>query len=363
VTILLVMTSTPPLWITPAPRHRRFRVRALVWTGLLVIAATAPALAALRGAQVAEPPPESAQLEAHWLLRGPPSEGLPESFPPHLTDANGPSGGRLFATTTAGAIWVSSDSGRTWATVHQADRPVRGLGFRDEGVGIAIGDGGLIARTMDGGETWEPVGWEPSNALRRVVYSETGTAFAVGGGLVIRSDDDGDIWSSVEVPARNYYALAFRGQRGLIVGGAGLLLLSEDGGESWVETGVDVGGLLRGVAFVDDRRAVAVGSDGLLLRTEDGGRTWARVVSPTTQHLRDVAFYDEAHGVAVGYYGTILLSRDGGRNWTEETSGSQAHLTAVHIVSPGAAVVAGWFHTLLLGGESLIQGSSASDDN
>ncbi len=93
-----------------------------------------------------------------------------------------------------------------------------------------------------------------------------------------------------------------------------------DGGVSWQTTFLPVpfnwyssGSSLR---FVTGRRGAFVGNDGLILMTQDGGQSWQRKVSGTTLRLDQVAWADSLTAFAVGDSLTFCKTLDGGVTWT-----------------------------------------------
>ncbi|MCY1061086.1 hypothetical protein [Nannocystis sp. SCPEA4] len=116
---------------------------------------------------------------------------------------------------------------------------------------LAVGAGGTILRSLDGGESWKSIASGTSAELDAVWMAERdGLAIAVGDGVVVRSENAGFTWSMGQVPE-----------------------------------GV---GTLRGVAGREGD-VVAVGDDGLVLRSVDAGVTWVRVASGTTDDLLAIA--------------------------------------------------------------------------
>src|SRR6476659_7594489 len=63
--------------------------------------------------------------------------------------------GRLLAVGERGFTLVSTDAGRTWKGQPTAvSRTLTGVAFKDDKVGIAVGHGGTVERSEDGGTTW-----------------------------------------------------------------------------------------------------------------------------------------------------------------------------------------------------------------
>lgn len=68
-----------------------------------------------------------------------------------------------------------------------------------------------------------------------------------------------------------------RGEEAFVaVGEYGVILVSEDGGESWVQARVPVSVMLTGVYFPTDESGWAVGHDGVILHSGDGGHSWEK---------------------------------------------------------------------------------------
>lgn len=113
-------------------------------------------------------------------------------------------------------------------------------------------------------------------------------------------------------------ASTLAGPRIVAVGDRGVVMLSDDQGKTFRqarEVPVDV--TLTGVSFADDRRGWAVGHWGVILATQDGGETWSvqRQDLQFDRPLFAVHFFDAQHGVAVGLWSLVLLTSDGGASW------------------------------------------------
>ena len=113
--------------------------------------------------------------------------------------------------------------------------------------------------------------------------------------------------------------VAAAGGRIVAVGDRGIIVLSDDRGQTWRQAKtVPTQNLLTAVCFSDDRHGVAVGHDEIALTTSDGGETWARThYAPEAQQpLLDV-LCNGADRIAVGAYGAYFVSTDYGATWTE----------------------------------------------
>lgn len=66
------------------------------------------------------------------------------------------------------------------------------------------------------------------------------------------------------------------GDKVVVVGERGHVLVSNDQGKSWKQSQVPAGQMLTAVDFVNERLGWAVGHDGHIIHTEDGGNTWIK---------------------------------------------------------------------------------------
>jgi photosystem II stability/assembly factor-like uncharacterized protein len=112
----------------------------------------------------------------------------------------------------------------------------------------------------------------------------------------------------------------------------GTVVVTSDGGETWVaqETGTDR--TLYAVDFVDQNNGWAVGAEGTILHTGDGGAHWAAQPVATSDEFRSVSFVDAGRGwvtsVRVTHYDSfgdaddwqsaIWHTADGGTTWVQQ---------------------------------------------
>ncbi len=182
-------------------------------------------------------------------------------------------------------------------------------------------------------------------------------------------------------------------QRLVAVGEQGVILYSDDGGDSWLRARTPVRVLLTAVSFPSARLGWAVGHDGVILHSEDGGASWQTQASGTEltrlqlegvqqaitapypaeeadlhaalldewryqrdgfaealeqqamPTLLDVQFLDIRHGFALGAYGALFVTDDGGQHWRSIghrlPNPDQLHLNALLASRSGRLLIAG----------------------
>lgn len=163
----------------------------------------------------------------------------------------------------------------------------------------------------------------------RVMLAAVGAALAMGWGTVVAQQPGGDAGASASAALRApsnrpkvgdslLLDMANAGKRVVAVGENGTIALSDDNGASFRRAKtVPAQATLNSVSFVDERRGWAAGHLGVILATEDGGETWRlqREDAANDQPLFDVFFTDANNGLAVGLWSLILRTTDGGQTW------------------------------------------------
>ncbi len=80
------------------------------------------------------------------------------------------------------------------------------------------------------------------------------------------------------------------------------------------------------------KRLVAAGERGIILTSDDNGETWQQAKVPTSVNLTALRFVDEQRGWAVGHMGLVLHTEDGGLSWHKQLDGVEAARLAVESV-------------------------------
>ncbi len=133
--------------------------------------------------------------------------------------ARGGGDGRAWAVGSGGSIWYYNGTG--WGQQFSAPGGVTftGVNFYDDNFGYAVGTGGVIYRTLDGGLHWELINSGVDVDLSGVVFGNGSTIFASGaGGTLLVSGDGGNSWSRLSSgTSSDLNGLAFSGGNGYYV--------------------------------------------------------------------------------------------------------------------------------------------------
>ena len=231
---------------------------------------------------------------------------------------------RGWAVGTQGAVLITAD-GKHWTSGSSGvSTTLRAVAFASHEIGLAVGDGGTVLRSIDGGVTWTSIASGTTAVLRAVDFADNRQRAWIGGdaGTLLVSEDGGVSFAQAAgVPSdaaiHGVRFAAHNPRAGVAVGDAGTVLLSVDAGATWTPAAQAAPGTLRGLQISEDgSRVVAVGDAGLVWRSIDGGASWSAGDSGTANDLRAIGFgVDELEGWAVGLGGTLLHTLDGGESF------------------------------------------------
>ena len=169
-----------------------------------------------------------------------------------------------------------------------------------------------------------PASWLDDAALHDVQFVGAKTGFAVGGhGAIWKTDDGGRAWKlqSSGTTGSLQSACFLTDQIGWVAGreavpfaglDAGVLLFTDNGGQSWRPLGPQQLPGLSFVKFFGLEEGVVVGqpsssSPSGILKTGDGGKTWQPVAGTVSHSWRAAAFVDRELGVVAGHAGRLSL--------------------------------------------------------
>ncbi|MGL2966630.1 T9SS type A sorting domain-containing protein [Flavobacterium sp. XGLA_31] len=104
----------------------------------------------------------------------------------------------------------------------------------------------------------------------------------------------------------------------VIVGNAGTILKTTDGGEHWIQKPSGTIQNLTKVQFVNTTTGYAVGENGTLLKTTDSGESWINIPTGITTNLYGLSCLNENLFYISGDNGLIKRTNNGGTTYTDE---------------------------------------------
>ena len=207
---------------------------------------------------------------------------------------------------------------------------------------------GRIYVTRDAGAKWVTLKTGATQTLHAIAFRDASHGVVVGdAGTILATDDGGKTWREVlnkkqeHYSAQDLHCVYALGSQIWAGGFDGALLHSGDGGRTWgMQKSTTTMGI-EGLYFVGASHGWAVGWSGAILRTLDGGRNWQSIRSSKAPwSISSVRFRDQKNGWAVGFAGELLRSRDGGATWEAQKSPVEANLTSLAFDKAGRIWIA-----------------------
>jgi photosystem II stability/assembly factor-like uncharacterized protein len=267
-------------------------------------------------------------------------------------------GNRIVAAGLRGHIVLSDDDGATW---RQAKVPVSvdltGLSFPTASHGWAVGHGGVVLDTRDGGETWTCRLAGKQAAQIAVDYYKGRPEPSVEERRALKQAKA----QLAQVGEQPFLDVFFENETtGFVVGAFNGIFRTEDGGKSWVPW-MDRTGNPEELHFYSvkgrEGRVFLAGEQGKVWRLQGPEQRFISVATPYTGTLFDMVVANESVVVAYGMRGSLYRSADAGTTWKKVESGTAAGITAGTIQADGRIVLvnqAGGLHVSVDQGKTFV---------
>lgn len=189
---------------------------------------------------------------------------------------------------------------------------------------FAVGDSGLVLRTINQGTSWSRMNSGTTRILRSICFVSFGALYVVGdSGTVLKSTNAGTSWIAKTLPVQyrsvDFYSVSASLDTVMIFGASGAMLISTNGGSLWapplsgaVAAGLNGSFVAPSVSGFAPGTAWAAGDEGTVVRTNNRGADWISEPTGSVDNLYSVMFVDSLVGLTVGAHGTILRSVTGG---------------------------------------------------
>jgi photosystem II stability/assembly factor-like uncharacterized protein len=218
---------------------------------------------------------------------------------------------RGWAAGHGGVIIHTEDGGQAWTIQRDSsseNKPILDIQFLSPSVGYACGAYDTFLKTTDGGKTWRLTAPGNDYIYNGLAFIDEETGYLVGEfGTVLRTTDGGDSWEQLDLGGfdGSLFGITLVSPQTLLVFGiAGGVLRSEDGGRHWVDVAPDQDkSLFRGAAHGD--AVVLAGATGTLLVSTDGGKTFLTRVDKDFISFAGVGAHPEGGFVCLGERGRI----------------------------------------------------------
>ena len=242
----------------------------------------------------------------------------------------------------AGIVRRSQDGGKTWWSYDptmdwflrdpKSNANINSVWFASPDTGFAVGQYGVIMRTVNGGVDWSTFFNPGKENLTGAVFFDRQKGFiSAASGDIFKTTNGGAVINKIYSDSKNpLYSICYSPNKNLYSCGAnGVIVKSVNDGTSWQKLTSNVTKKLNSVYFIDDNTGWAVGELGTIIYTTDAGNTWLTKSSNTNFNLNSVYFTNTSNGFIVGDSATLLKSNDAGLNWTKIATPIKQHLKTI----------------------------------
>ncbi|NUQ43175.1 MAG: choice-of-anchor D domain-containing protein, partial [Calditrichaceae bacterium] len=231
-----------------------------------------------------------------------------------------------YAVGAGGLVLITTDGGQTWSQFYiGVNVDLHSVVVIDNVIWVA-GANGHICYSIDGGITWIPANPGPAQTFYSLTFVSGGYGWACGAdGLIYYWN--GSAWmQQVNIPGVVFYGIYAFGNYVYAVGTGGVIYFWN--GVSWAALpGLTVD--LYGVYFLNANFGYVVGANGTIYRTTDGGANWVQLTTGVTVIIRNIIIGDANTAWAVCEGGVILQTTDGGNTWEQIDPGCTCDLYGI----------------------------------
>jgi photosystem II stability/assembly factor-like uncharacterized protein len=252
---------------------------------------------------------------------------------------------RLVAVGERGLVVLSDDDGISWrqARVVPVSTTLTAVAFADAEHGWAVGHGGVVLHTGDGGATWSRQADGTSLAQAALQAAEQAVRTSAGSAAAQRALKDATalVADGPDKPLLDVYFEDAR--RGWVVGAYNLAFETSDGGVHWnsISARVDNPKSLHLYAIRAQGQSVyIVGEQGQMQRSVDGGQSFAPLASPYKGSWFALAIESDGAVVAAGMRGSAFRSTDRGDSWQPIAGAPPLSLTSATPLPGGGVLLA-----------------------
>ena len=220
-----------------------------------------------------------------------------------------------------GIMMYTNDGGKKWQINKWDSFNFNDINMLNKERGFIASDKGYLLATVNGGKNWSVLEWKDiSLNLNSISFYRNHGIISGDRGLLIATSDQGKNWnlryldeSKKNKGYRNINHVSILDEKTIILAcSEGIILFSNNGGKSWknrnfLETNY------YSAFFINNSTGYITGDKGVLLYTDDSGETWHKMSLFTSKTNK--IFLSNGLLWAFGDIGMIMHSSDNGRTW------------------------------------------------
>ena len=222
-------------------------------------------------------------------------------------------------------IRKTTNGGNTWQTQYsQGSASNYKIQFFDANTGYACMQN--LLKTTNGGVNWiliTNIVPPNNNYINTMDFINASTGFLLGGNnFIARTTNGGTTWDTSTINSQ-YYLTRIKfsnSNNGIVSGYYGTLYKTSNSGLNWINLSSGFTGytnLISGIQFVNESTGYITGGYKLFGKTTDGGNNWNKLYfSGELEQIGGLYFFNSATGFVFGNANYVLKTSNSGANWT-----------------------------------------------
>jgi photosystem II stability/assembly factor-like uncharacterized protein len=253
-------------------------------------------------------------------------------------------GNRLIASGEHGVIIYSDDNGTSWTQASvPVDVTITCMQFISPQTGWAAGAFGVILNTTDGGASWQLQlqGLQVNQLTLAAAQAATAANSTVPGAPFAMRRANFFVQSGPSKPFLSVLALS--PQQVIVFGAYRMTVMTTDAGKTWVDWSLHIYDRLSNnlyAALQLDKTIYVVGEAGLVFASTDGGNSFLPIPTPATATLFGVLAAADGSVTVFGVAGTCLRTTDAGKSWAQIALPTTNNLTSGRVLRSNALLIA-----------------------
>ena len=264
-----------------------------------------------------------------------------------------------WAVTNDGYVFKTTDKGDTWTSIREDNNfdAIESVWFTSEAIGYIATDhynygttythDGKLLKTTDGGVNWSVIYQYDGTIFHNVAFSDDNNGWATCGTKVFKTINAGDNWVEYMTSSTfQFETISIIDQSNIYLSTGSStsqspLFNTDNGGDSWNDTGIDVTDDFYGLFFANSTLAWGSSWHGKIYKTTNGSN-WELTEIGSTDKFVDIDFTNNLKGIAVGVInGEIWRTENGGTTWEQDVVDDNEGLKRLEYLDEYTAIAVG----------------------